>query len=163
MNQSEFTSLADQMFDSMRKLLVIKGGEYAGNEDRLGNFKRGAALVGCTPLQVAFIYASKHYDSIATYVRDMAAGEDRERSEAMEGRFDDLANYCLLMKAIMVEGKSAHVSNETVTHVSTVELLEIEQRPEETMDSLMLRINAERKVRGWTLIKSDGSPMDIHP
>lgn len=105
MNQAEFTIVAKEMFTSMEKLLAVKGGEYAGSEDRLGNFKRGATLTGTTPLQVAFIYASKHYDSIATYVRDMAKMETRERSESMEGRFDDLANYCLLMKALMIEAR----------------------------------------------------------
>lgn len=103
MNQAEFSKVASAMFTSMEKLLAVKGGEYAGTEDRLGNFKRGAVLTGTTPLQVAFIYASKHYDSIATFVRDQASGTTRERSESMAGRFDDLANYCLLMKAIMIE------------------------------------------------------------
>lgn len=109
MNQEQFSILATQMFASMEKLLKVKGGEYAGSEDRLGNFKRGALLTGATPLQVAFIYASKHYDSIATYVRDQAAGVSRERSESMAGRFDDLANYCLLMKAIVAEDGMANV------------------------------------------------------
>jgi hypothetical protein len=103
MNQAEFDKLAKETVESMYQLLVVKGGEYAGSEDRLGNFKRGAALAGVTPLQVAFVYAAKHYDSIATFVRDQASGTSRPRSESMAGRFDDLANYCLLMKALVVE------------------------------------------------------------
>lgn len=105
MNQKEFTDHASRMMDACHKLLVVKGGEYAGSEDRLGNFKRGATLTGCTPLQVAFIYASKHYDSIATFVRDEAAGADRARSETMQSRFQDLMNYMLLMAALVEEGK----------------------------------------------------------
>ena len=104
MNQEEFAKVFDATLTSCEKLLVVKGGEYAGVEDRLGNFKRGAALTGTTPLQVAFIYASKHYDSIASFVRD----PKRVGSEPIEGRFDDLINYCILMKAIVKEGLGEH-------------------------------------------------------
>lgn len=103
MNQTDFTALVDATFKSCHQLLVVKGGEYAGSDDRLANFKRGAALVGVDPLAVAFIYASKHYDSIASYVRDPS----RASSEPIEGRFDDLINYMLLMKAIVAEREVA--------------------------------------------------------
>lgn len=103
MNLSDSTSLFTETIKSMEKLLVVKGGEYAGSEDRLANFKRGGQLVGITPLQCAFVYASKHYDAIATYVRDDASGEERPRSESIEGRLDDLMNYCFLMKCIIRE------------------------------------------------------------
>jgi len=91
---------------STADLLVVKGGEYAGDGDRLANFKRGAALTGCTSLQVAFIYASKHYDGIASFVKTSAAGTPRPSSEPIEGRFDDLINYCILMKALVVEARN---------------------------------------------------------
>lgn len=105
MDDAKFNGLVNSTIDTMRMLMTTKGGEYAGNQDRLGNFKRGAALTGATPLQVAFIYASKHYDAIATFVRDEAAGTDRPRSEPIEGRLDDLMNYCLLMKGLVQEAK----------------------------------------------------------
>lgn len=100
MDTKELEILVNGTFAECRRLLIVKGGEYAGDADRLANFKRGAALVGAAPLQVAFIYASKHYDSIASYVRD----PNRASSEPIEGRFDDLINYCLLMKGIIAEG-----------------------------------------------------------
>lgn len=103
MNQAEFDRFVQETIESTAKLLVLKGGEYAGSDDRLANFKRGAELTGVTPLQCAFIYASKHYDAIATFVRDQAAGTNRPRSESIEGRFDDLINYCILMKALVRE------------------------------------------------------------
>ena len=103
MNQERFNALVESTMRDTLQLLVVKGGEYAGSEDRLANFKRGAALTGATPLQVAFIYASKHYDAITTFVRDNAAGTHRERSEPIAGRLDDLINYCILMKAIIQE------------------------------------------------------------
>lgn len=111
MNQEEFTQLVDETIKSTGALLISKGAEYAGSADRLANFKRGAALTGATPLQVAFVYASKHYDSLANFVRNEAAGKDRQKlSEPIEGRLDDLINYCILMKAIIKENSDAQVN-----------------------------------------------------
>lgn len=109
MNHKDFAALVESSMTEMRKLLETKGGEYAGSEDRLANFKRGAALTGVTPLQCAFIYASKHYDAISTYVRDQASGTERPRSESIEGRLDDLMNYCLLMKGLVAESRPVTV------------------------------------------------------
>jgi len=92
---------------SLENLLLVKGGEYAGSEDRLANFKRGASLTGVKPLTVLFIYLAKHYDAVSTYVRDMQTGCTRPRSESIEGRLDDLINYCLLAKAIIREDGDA--------------------------------------------------------
>ena len=107
MDQQDFQFLVTETVESIQHLLTVKGGEYAGTEDRLSNFKRGATLTGATPLQVAFIYASKHYDGIASFVRD----PKRKGSEPIEGRFDDLINYCILMKALIrEEAKKKHES-----------------------------------------------------
>lgn len=106
MEQQEFEKVFAETIETIKQLLVVKGGEYAGSEDRLANFKRGAALTGATPLQVAFIYASKHYDAVATFVRDRAKGVERLRSEGIEGRLADLINYCILMKALIEENEA---------------------------------------------------------
>jgi hypothetical protein len=103
MQQDEFEKIVLGTMEQCRQLLVVKGGEYAGSSDRLANFKRGADLVGVTPLQCLFVYMSKHYDAVATFVRDEAAGKERPRSEPITGRLDDLINYCLLAKALIVE------------------------------------------------------------
>lgn len=103
MQQEDFELLFNETIVDIRTLLVVKGGEYAGNADRLANFKRGAALVGVTPLQCLFIYLSKHYDAVATYVRDRADGTTRPRSESINGRLDDMINYCILAKALIAD------------------------------------------------------------
>lgn len=103
MNTKELDSLVHLTFAEVNRLLVVKGGEYANSEDRLANFKRGAALTGCTPLQVLFIYMSKHYDAVASFVKTSAKGEARPSSEPIEGRLDDLINYCLLAKGLIRE------------------------------------------------------------
>lgn len=107
MDADEFNLLVQETYTDSAKLLLVKGGEYAGTTDRLANFKRGASLTGCTPLQCLFIYMSKHYDAIATFVRDEAQGLSRERSEPIEGRLDDLINYAILAKALIQEERNA--------------------------------------------------------
>lgn len=108
MKQEQFDEVVKQTIDSINNLLRVKGGEYAGSEDRLANFKRGAQLTGAAPLQVLFIYLSKHYDAVSTYVRDQANGTARERSEPIDGRLDDIINYCILAKALVreIEGRT---------------------------------------------------------
>lgn len=103
MNQQQFEQIVNETVESINKLLVLKGSEYASDNDRLINFKKGAEETGLTPLQIAFVYMRKHYDSVATYVRKDAKGITQTLSEPIEGRFDDLINYCLLMKALIKE------------------------------------------------------------
>lgn len=105
MNQQEFNVVVEETMRDTLQLLLVKGGEYAGSADRLANFKRGANLVGINPLSILFVYLSKHYDAVATYVRDEQTGTERERSEPIEGRLDDIINYCILAKALIKENK----------------------------------------------------------
>lgn len=107
MHQEDFAKVVESTFLECKALLGLKGGEYAGSADRLANFKRGAALAGVTPLQCLFIYLSKHYDAVSTFVRDEAEGKQRPRSEPIDGRLDDMINYCLLAKALISEGHHA--------------------------------------------------------
>lgn len=103
MNQADFNVVVQDTIASIENLLRVKGGEYAGSEDRLANFKRGQLRTGAHPYQVLWIYLSKHIDSVETYIKDTAAGITRERSEPIDGRLDDIINYCLLMKALVKE------------------------------------------------------------
>lgn len=121
MDGKQFDKLVNDTVAEIQRLLVTKGGEYAGSADRLANFKRGAAHTGITPLQVAFVYASKHYDAIATYVRDQASGTERTRSESIHGRLDDLMNYCLLMKGLVQEAEEAALKVSTPAGALSVE------------------------------------------
>lgn len=107
MHQTEFDMVVKKTLEDIHSLLVVKGGEYAGSEDRLANFKRGAGLTGVKPLTVLFIYLAKHYDAISSYVRNMQTGKEQKLSEPIEGRLDDLINYCILAKAIIQETRQA--------------------------------------------------------
>lgn len=124
MNRTDFDKLAKETIESTAQLLITKGAEYAGDQDRLSNFKRGAALIGVTPLQVALIYASKHYDAISTFIRNDAQGKIQILSEPIQGRFDDLINYCILMKALVAEQEGAARPEAIPNFTSALNLLD---------------------------------------
>lgn len=113
MDNKQFTALVDQTVRDTSALLISKGQEYAGSDDRLANFKRGAALTGTTPLQCCFIYISKHYDSLSTYIKKDAAGFDQHLSEPIDGRINDIINYMFLMKALIQENENAQVDKQS--------------------------------------------------
>lgn len=143
MNRDEFEKVVEETIASTAKLLIEKGAEYAGNADRLSNFKRGSALIGVTPLQVALIYASKHFDAISTYIRNDATGGLQILSEPIEGRFDDLINYCYLMKALIKEARENEappflgVTKMTITPYANVPLNELLRLAENATDPLL--------------------------
>jgi hypothetical protein len=99
--------LLGETFAEIRKLGERKGGEYAGDGDRLANFRRNALALGVSMEMVWAVYAAKHWDAIQQFVKDTQAGKTRVRSEPIEGRVDDLLTYLLLFKAILKERGSA--------------------------------------------------------
>lgn len=117
MNNKDFEALVKDTFAECERIMSGKGHEYAGSEDRLANFKRGAVLTGATSLQVALIYLSKHYESIAAYVKKDAAGQAQSLSEPIGGRLDDLINYCLLMKGLIHEAEHVEVTTKVDPHI----------------------------------------------
>lgn len=103
MDRVTYEKMVAATVEELRELSRVKGGEYSGDVDALENFKRGAGLTGATPMQVCFIYLAKHYDGIASFIKDDATGESRPRSEGVVGRLHDLINYCLLLKGLVLE------------------------------------------------------------
>jgi hypothetical protein len=104
-SNAKFDTLLSETFKKTMKLVELKGGEYAGDVDRLANFRRNAAALGLPMEAVWAVYAGKHWDAIQQYCQDKITGKQRERMEGIEGRLDDLIVYCILMKAIVDEGK----------------------------------------------------------
>lgn len=101
MNQQDFEVLCKEIQRDTVDILVLKGREYAGSEDRLANFRRNAALTGVEPLTILHVYMAKHWDSFSTFVRDNQKGEAGELSEPIRGRLYDLINYAVLAIALI--------------------------------------------------------------
>lgn len=100
---ADYNKLVQETINEINRLSTVKGGEYAGDVDRLANFRRNAGDVGLPMEAVWRIYIGKHWDSISQYTKDIVEGKDRPRSESMLGRFDDLIVYAILGKAIYLE------------------------------------------------------------
>ena len=90
----------------IEELSAKKGGEYAGDDDRLANFRRNGAALGLPMETVWAVYAGKHWDAIQQFIRDQRNGKARERLEPIAGRVDDLLVDLLLFKAMLEEGGS---------------------------------------------------------
>lgn len=98
-----FQDLVEKTFENVANLLKYKGGEYAGDGDRLANFRRNAESLGINKETVWAVYFGKHRDSIAQYIKDLNSGRPRVRAEPLGGRVDDMITYLFLLKAMLDE------------------------------------------------------------
>jgi len=74
MTRTEFDELVQANIRATADLLIAKGAEYAGDGDRLANFKRNAEKQGTTPLQIWKQYYGKHVDAVDTYFQRVNEG-----------------------------------------------------------------------------------------
>lgn len=102
-SHTAWDAIVAESYDTIKSLSLHKGGEYAGDEDRLANFRRNAADCGTNMELVWRVYAGKHWDAISQYIQDLQKGKERHRLESLPGRADDLIVYLLLFKAILQE------------------------------------------------------------
>lgn len=100
-SHERYAKLVQETVRQIEELSRLKGGEYAGDVDRLSNFRRNASNLGLNLEDVWAVYAGKHWDAIQQYVKDQRTGKKRERLESISGRADDLIVYCILFKAIL--------------------------------------------------------------
>ena len=102
-SHERYAQLIDETTQKITTLSKLKGGEYAGDQDRLANFRRNAAALGVPMETVWAVYAAKHWDAVQQFVIDINSGKTRERLEPISGRVDDLLVYLILFKAILEE------------------------------------------------------------
>lgn len=100
---SVYDELVEQTIVELKKLGQLKGGEYAGDNDRLANFRRNAERLGLKMEQVWAVYANKHIDAINQYIHDLSTNTTRPRLEGLAGRADDVIVYMILFKAMLIE------------------------------------------------------------
>ena len=105
-DQPTYDKLIAETWETILELGRKNGGEYAGDHDRLDNFRRNGARLNL-PMEVIWaVYAAKHWDAITTYIADLHVGKTRERMESLGGRADDLIVYLILFKAMLQERES---------------------------------------------------------
>lgn len=104
MNRADFDALMEKVFEKVRDMAKVKGGEYSEEEkDRLSNFKEEAAGLGVHPLVVWNIYVSKHNTLLKKFARAVQEGKELNLSEPIEGRFLDVIVYSILGLALVEE------------------------------------------------------------
>jgi hypothetical protein len=108
-DHSRYDELVKQTVEMIVKLGKEKGGEYAGDSDRLANFRRNGAALELPMETIWRVYAGKHWDAVTQYIVDIQQGKTRPRMESIGGRIDDLIVYLILFKAMVDErGGATH-------------------------------------------------------
>lgn len=98
MTSQEFEDIFKHFISKQKDILLTKGKDYSSDNDVLSNFKTIADSCNMSPKLVWFIYISKHWDSVKNYI-----SKDRLYSESIQNRLLDIANYCILLSAIIHE------------------------------------------------------------
>ena len=99
MESKEFYKMVEtEIMPKCMAIMKSKGEAYAGQEDKLGNFKRCAKLAGVVVKKAWFIYFVKHFDALSSFIRD-----EYKDSEPIEGRILDQINYLFLLYGILKE------------------------------------------------------------
>lgn len=102
MQNDQFNDLITTTLDNAKQMLTRKSEGYSTEEDRLHNFRTGAALNGVTMEQVCWGMATKHIISI----RDMVMSGETYDADIWDEKLGDAINYLAILKAITVEKKS---------------------------------------------------------
>ena len=102
MTNDEFGKFRERLNAECEELLLKKGSDYSGMNDRHRNFKEAGASAGVSPLVAWWIFFKKHLDAIATYVR-----EGKVQSEPIQERFKDARNYLDLGAALVKDTEKA--------------------------------------------------------
>ncbi len=103
---SDYDMLVEETVANLKRLSKLKGGEYAGDDDRLANFRRNGEALDLPMEAIWHTYTAKHWDAVTQYIKDLVAGKTRERLEPLSGRLDDIIVYCILFKAMLQERAS---------------------------------------------------------
>ncbi len=99
MNVQDFDKLVEDWLTKIRVTLMVKGGEYAGEQDRLENFKLSAFLEQGTPEQALLGFVTKHIVS----VYDTVGREITRDENYWKEKLGDIINYMILLSALLKE------------------------------------------------------------
>lgn len=116
MKHEEFNKLLKEIIYRTTKTLASKSAEYASDSDKLHNFKRAGAMLGCSPEKALVGMATKHFISIldivdeieykcGTNVRCFPSSDPEEFVGTLEEKIGDAINYLILLEALIKERK----------------------------------------------------------
>ena len=99
MIHKDFIKLVEEIQTHQRQVLLAKNEEYASNNDKLANFKKGAKALGVSPEQCLWGYLMKHIISC----QDIVNGDGAYTPELLREKAGDIRNYLILLEALMIE------------------------------------------------------------
>lgn len=97
---SDFDLLVEKIQNRCKRVLTKKATQYAGDEDRLENFVRAAALVDGTPAEACFYMLNKHLVSIAMLLEKP---ECETPKKVWDEKITDSLNYLTLFEACLID------------------------------------------------------------
>ena len=100
MTFEEFDNYQDNLLSKCVIVKNTKGKEYANSDSRFANFNRLADQLRLTPQQIAWVYVTKHLDSIAFAIK---TNKFKGLSEPFEGRIIDAIVYLTLIGGMVEE------------------------------------------------------------
>jgi hypothetical protein len=109
MNRDELLNLHDETCAKARGIMEAKNNDYTGGKqatDALANFKSASAL-GLHPVTGLLLRAQDKLMRIRSFVAD---GSLRVTGETVTDACDDLLNYAILCKALLLEEMQEKVS-----------------------------------------------------
>ena len=89
MTREQFEKLLDELDGQSLETLKAKNAKYSSDNDVLHNFNAGAEIMGTTPAQCAWGYATKHLVAL----RDKIQKDDFSDREDLLEKCQDTINY----------------------------------------------------------------------
>ena len=80
-SHERYDLLVKETVDKLIELGKFKGAEYAGDDDRLANFRRNGLALDLPMEAIWHTYTAKHWDAVAQYIKDLIHGKERKRLE----------------------------------------------------------------------------------
>ena len=96
MQEQAFEALVAKFQEEQRELLCAKARDYAGDGDRLANFR---GTPGISQEQALVVHIWKQFYALCRWAED----PEGERTQAVRERLMDIANYCILGAALAEE------------------------------------------------------------
>jgi len=119
MKCERFNEVVKTMTDLQQKVLLKKASEYATDDDRLFNFKRAAASLGCTPEMALLGMLVKHIVSVVMMVEDIEKGRFRNDMNVWDEKLGDIQNYCTLLKGLVIERQETAAREDIINLCTT--------------------------------------------
>jgi hypothetical protein len=94
----DFEKLVRQRQEFCRRVLEAKADEYAPGQDRLSNFKKAAALQGCSPEAALGGLMAKHVIALYDFI-----DRGEESLHRWDEKITDSINYLHLLEALVLE------------------------------------------------------------